>query len=310
MGVLPVLRRNNGASQDEEEAAHPEDARAAGLERHGVQESESLKTYYVLLGVESDVPADEIKRAFRKEIARYHPDKVQHLGSEFQEIAAVRASELTEAYRVLMDTVARQKYDQGLQQRSAVADPSVRPAPPRGPVAATGRPSPPPEAPTAPRDGRFQQERATTNDFVRKAGIARLKDAVSAVARGSAVPVPGLDAAFDIEGKGGLFKKAEPPVRLLARFVPQVDAAAIEACWPLALTASRGKDTVCLLLLGTAGVAPAAELSVAIADRRRRSRGAGPIVIPVDVRDWQALFPSSVPASVRAIVQWLRDGEK
>ena len=33
----------------------------------------------------------------RREIARYHPDKVQHLGPEFQEIAATRAAELTEA---------------------------------------------------------------------------------------------------------------------------------------------------------------------------------------------------------------------
>ena len=34
-----------------------------------------------------DAPADEIKKAFRREIARYHPDKVQHLGQEFQEMA-------------------------------------------------------------------------------------------------------------------------------------------------------------------------------------------------------------------------------
>ena len=55
-----------------------------------------MKTYYELLSVAPGVSADEIKSAFRREIARYHPDKVQHLGTEFQEIAAVRASELTE----------------------------------------------------------------------------------------------------------------------------------------------------------------------------------------------------------------------
>ena len=37
---------------------------------------------------DADAPADEIKKAFRREIARYHPDKVQHLGQEFQEMAA------------------------------------------------------------------------------------------------------------------------------------------------------------------------------------------------------------------------------
>jgi DnaJ-class molecular chaperone len=55
-------------------------------------------TYYDLLQVGPAAPADEIKRAFRREIAKYHPDKVQHLGTEFQEIAATKAAELTQAY--------------------------------------------------------------------------------------------------------------------------------------------------------------------------------------------------------------------
>ena len=46
------------------------------------------KTHYELLGVAADAPAEEIKHAFRREIAKYHPDKVQHLGQEFQDIAA------------------------------------------------------------------------------------------------------------------------------------------------------------------------------------------------------------------------------
>src|SRR5207247_2331834 len=55
--------------------------------------------------------ADEVKRAFRQQIARYHPDKVQHLGREFQEMAADRAAELTEAYRILSDEGRRKEYD-------------------------------------------------------------------------------------------------------------------------------------------------------------------------------------------------------
>ena len=39
-------------------------------------------------------PADEIKRAFRREIAKYHPDKVQHLGREFQDIAAEKTGDV------------------------------------------------------------------------------------------------------------------------------------------------------------------------------------------------------------------------
>ena len=272
-----------------------------------------MKSYYELLSVAPGVSADEIKKAFRREIARYHPDKVQHLGTEFQDIAAVRASELTEAYRILMDEEARRKYDESLtdEEPAAPAPAAPGPAADARPEPARPRTDPPPEpAPPSGVDRRFQQERATTSDFVRKAGVSRLRDAVAAITGGApALPIVGFDAAFDVKGKSGLFKKGEAPVRLLARFVPQVDAAAVAACWPLAVKAAKGNDPVCLLLLGGTGVAPAKELALAIAEQRRKSRTAGPVLIPVDVRDWEALFPPEAPASVRAIVQWLRDGK-
>ena len=68
-----------------------------------------MKDYYGLLGVAPAASADEVKRAFRQQIARYHPDKVQHLGQEFQAMAADRAAELTEAYRILSDEGAARK---------------------------------------------------------------------------------------------------------------------------------------------------------------------------------------------------------
>jgi len=48
--------------------------------------------FYILLGLGRNASLGEIKRAFRTQIARYHPDKVQHLGKEFQEMAAGRAA--------------------------------------------------------------------------------------------------------------------------------------------------------------------------------------------------------------------------
>ena len=35
----------------------------------------SEKTYYEILGVEQSANADEIKRAFRKQAMKYHPDR-------------------------------------------------------------------------------------------------------------------------------------------------------------------------------------------------------------------------------------------
>lgn len=271
-----------------------------------------MRTYYELLGVAPAAPADEIKRAFRREIARYHPDKVQHLGTEFQEIAAVRAAELTEAYRILMDEAGREQYDHSLKEPglSPSAPPSSTPA-----AAATeaDRPSPfvPESAPgTRTEDPRFREERATISDFVRKAGASRLQDAVRAVSGGAtALRVDGLDLAYDIKGKTGLFRKSEPDVRLLIRFLPQVDSDGIASSWPLAVRGGMGCDAVCLLLFGAAGVAPTRELAAAVAEQRRKTRNIPPIVIPVDMRDWEALFPPETPGACRAIVQWLRDGK-
>lgn len=268
-----------------------------------------MKTYYELLGVGPKAAADQIKRAFRREIARYHPDKVQHLGPEFQEIAATRAAELTEAYRVLMNEGARQRYDEGLteEQMPVATRPAPAAAPPPAPRAPDSAPAAPFHGP--PQDRRFRRERASTSDFVRKAVFAKLRDAVEAVSDGAAVStVPGIDAVYSLKGKGGLFRKGEPPLRLLAKFVAHVDAAAIEQAWPLAVSMGRAGETVCLLLFGS-GLAPARELSAAVADQRRKSRKAGPVLVPVDVRDWEALFPPEAPASVRAIIRRLRAGE-
>lgn len=270
-----------------------------------------MKTYYEILGVDRAAPTDEIKRAFRREIARYHPDKVQHLGPEFQEIAATRAAELTEAYRILMDEAGRRRYDEQL------ADGTVPPAPVRArPVEAPPRPAEPaaPREPAQPPaqpkpDRRFQKERASTVEFVRKAAISRLRDAVAAVSdNASEVRVAGIDAGFGIKAKGGLFKKAEPPVRLLARYVAHVDGAAVEEAWPLAVNAASVHDVVCLLLMGS-GIAASQELAATIAELRRKTRKGSPVLVPVDVRDWSALFPPDAPAAVRAIVQRLKEGK-
>ena len=44
---------------------------------------------------------------------------------------------------------------------------------------------------------------------MRKAGVSRLRDAVAAITGGApALPIVGFDAAFDVKGKSGLFKKA------------------------------------------------------------------------------------------------------
>jgi len=61
------------------------------------------KDYYKTLGVDKSATADEIKKAFRKQAHKYHPDKKD--GDE------VKFKEANEAYQVLSDDKKRAQYD-------------------------------------------------------------------------------------------------------------------------------------------------------------------------------------------------------
>lgn len=64
------------------------------------------KDYYKILGVSKDASQDDIKRAYRKNAKKYHPD----LNPDDRE-AERRFKEINEAYQVLGDENKRKKYD-------------------------------------------------------------------------------------------------------------------------------------------------------------------------------------------------------
>jgi len=57
---------------------------------------------YKILGVKPDASREEIKSAYKKLAAQYHPDKVQHLGKEFRELAHKKFVAIQTAYDTLM----------------------------------------------------------------------------------------------------------------------------------------------------------------------------------------------------------------
>ena len=63
------------------------------------------QTYYDILGVKRDATQDDIKKAFRKLAAKYHPDA----GGDEKKFA-----EVSEAYTTLSDDHKRKEYDQML----------------------------------------------------------------------------------------------------------------------------------------------------------------------------------------------------
>ena len=68
--------------------------------------STEFKDYYAILGVPKTATADEIKKQFRKQALKYHPDRNQG-----NKAAEAKFKELSEAYEVLSDSDKRSQYD-------------------------------------------------------------------------------------------------------------------------------------------------------------------------------------------------------
>lgn len=267
----------------------------------------ALKNYYELLEIDPTASADDVKRAFRLQIARYHPDKVQHLGKEFQQIAVVRAAELTEAYRVLSDANRRAEYDRAREADRAAAAATAVPSAAAPRQAASAAPAVEPAAPPRPPTPQFVQERAIRDEFVRQATLQRFKHAlVATIGRGyEESHLKGFELAW--QPKTGLFARKKGP-RLLGRFVSHIDGPAVADAWAQAgRWGGPSHDDVCVFLIGPS-LAPQADLAAAIAEQRRKGRGVKVTLIPINAHDWGAHVPTDAPEVAKTLVARLRSG--
>lgn len=261
-----------------------------------------MKTHYELLGVAPSADLDTIKKAFRREIARYHPDKVMHLGPEFQDMAAARAAELTAAYKTLSDPELREAYDEDVRAH-APAGPPPHSTP--AAEAPESTPMPEPEAAPNPAASRmFERERAGRDSIVRRAVLARVRERVERmVGDVEPVEVRGFDLALAPRGRARFLSRPQP--RVLVRLESSVDG-------PLAaeVMASAGRvrfgdpKAPLVVLLFASAFAPQLEIARALEDRRR-SAGGGPSVVLVDVRDWSVRLLADAPATVRKLAEAL-----
>ena len=262
------------------------------------------KTFYQLLEIVPSASADEIKRAFRIQIARYHPDKVQHLGQEFQAMAAERAAELTEAYRILSDEQRRASYDGTLASHGQTpAGLAGQGSPSRN---AAGQAAPAAVAPTEPvraATESFSRERATRDQVVRRATFGRVRQALETVGGYQPSDARGFDVAW--LPKGRLFGFGKGP-RLAGRMVARVDRDSIAGAWSDARQWA-GTDHVCVFLMGT-DLATPGELARAIAGERRLAGNSRVTVIPVDAGTWDAHLPVDAPVVVKMVLERLKTG--
>src|SRR5690349_15480135 len=65
-----------------------------------------MADYYEILGIDRNASADDIKKAYKKQAKKYHPD----LNKE--ESAVKKFKDISEAYKVLSDEKTKRQYDQ------------------------------------------------------------------------------------------------------------------------------------------------------------------------------------------------------
>ena len=266
-----------------------------------------MKSYYQLLDLTAAADADAIKKAFRREIARYHPDKVIHLGAEFQDMAATRAAELTVAYKTLSDAALREEYDASL---AAGAPPASVPQP-SSPRREHEEPAPRPAEPDTPPPppgvrGRFASERADRDLILKRAIAGKVLAIVEALYGKIETPtVHGFDFAMVPLAKPR-FLGAHPP-SVLIKVVANADAAAITEAYGAASRARlrAGKSPVVVMLFART-IAPQAELSKANqANARGRKAPHSPeevVVVVVDNADWSCRLQPGCSSGVQKLI--------
>ncbi len=262
-----------------------------------------MKTHYELLGLTNTVDADAIKKAFRREIARYHPDKVIHLGAEFQDMAVTRAAELTVAYKTLSDPVLREEYDHSI---AAGTPPPLVPQMPR-PEPREDAPPPDHDTPPPPpgTKGRFASERADRDAILKRAIAGRVIGIVETLYGKIESPtVRGFDLAMVPLAKPR-FLGAHLP-RVLVKVVGTADAAAIVDAYGDASRARlhAGKSPIVVLLFART-IASQTELSKAHeANARARKAPDSPAeiaVVVIDTGNWSCRVPPGCSTAVHKL---------
>ena len=73
---------------------------AGGDEADEAGQTESLDPWQVLQ-LEPGASPDEIHTAYKAQLLKYHPDRVSHLGDEFQQLAHRKTLAIRQAYTIL-----------------------------------------------------------------------------------------------------------------------------------------------------------------------------------------------------------------
>jgi DnaJ like chaperone protein len=100
-GKVPFFLNNN-LFQTKQDANHQKES----YQQKSRSKSDNIysnMTPYEILGVHPTASKGEIRSAYRKLANQYHPDKVHHLGEEFQQLAEIKFKAIQEAYQEIVN---------------------------------------------------------------------------------------------------------------------------------------------------------------------------------------------------------------
>ena len=102
IGSQAKARRARTSGQRSQRAGDRKRGEDTSGREEGGKEETRPRDPYEILGVKRGTPLPEIKRLYKEKLLQYHPDRVQHMGSELQELAEQRTKEITEAYQKVL----------------------------------------------------------------------------------------------------------------------------------------------------------------------------------------------------------------
>src|SRR6266550_824400 len=93
---------------------------------------------FEVLGIRPNSTQEQIRTAYREQVARYHPDK--HRGNPLEDLAAAKLVEINRAYEILTDDAKRASYEaRGPANRAPVSTSSSTAERPRADGSNPGR---------------------------------------------------------------------------------------------------------------------------------------------------------------------------
>jgi uncharacterized membrane protein YkvA (DUF1232 family) len=95
------LKRLSAAQRYQQSAAGRQEQYSQSSDAQSDKDQKQPDDPYDILGVSRTASQEEIHTAYRKLANQYHPDKVAHLGQEFQELAEQRFKQIQWAYQLL-----------------------------------------------------------------------------------------------------------------------------------------------------------------------------------------------------------------